>query len=83
MQLKVFSVRDQKASIFNAPFYAHTPGEAERNFTRLAKDSQSMINQFPEDYDLYELGTYDDQTGLVTSLDTPRHLVKAVQVKDR
>lgn len=83
MQLKMFSVRDQKAQIFNPPFYAHTPGEAERNFTRLAKDPQSTINQFPEDYDLYEIGSYDDQTGHVQSLDTPRHLVKAVIVKDR
>lgn len=83
MQLRIFSIRDAKAEIFNPPFYKHTPGEAEREFTRLAKDDKSQVFQFPDDYDLYMLGTYDDQSGKITSLDTPQHIVKAVQVKDR
>jgi len=83
MQLKVFTVRDQKAEIFNTPWFAKTHGEAERNFQQLAKDPKSTVNQFPDDFDLYYLGTYDDQTGLVNPVDTPQHMIKAVQVKDR
>jgi len=83
MQYKVYSIRDQKVQIFNQPFMAHTHGEAERNFQRLVKDDKSMLNQFPEDYDLYYLGTYDDHTGIHSSLDTPQHIQKAVTFKEQ
>lgn len=83
MQLRVYSIRDAKAEVFNQPWFAKTHGEAERNFAQLTRDSKSMVSQFPEDYDLYYLGTYDDNTGMVESLDTPQHMVKAVSVLNR
>lgn len=81
MMLKVYSIRDAKAEVFNMPFYKKTHGEAERDFTSLANDDKSSVFNFPEDYDLYYLGEYDDQSGKLVSLDTPQHIVKAVQLK--
>nr|QJB18987.1 MAG: nonstructural protein [Microvirus sp.] len=81
MEHKVYSIRDAKGEIFHTPFYSKTHGEAERNFNQLVNDNKSTVSQFPDDYDLYYLGTYNDQTGLVSSLDTPQHLIKAVQVR--
>lgn len=81
MNLQVYSIRDSKGAVFNMPFYKRTHGEAERDFTSLVNDDKSTVSNYPEDYDLYHLGTFDDQTGLVTSLDTPQHVIKAVQVK--
>lgn len=78
---KIFTIRDSKAEVFNTPFYAKTHGEAERSFSQLVRDPKSTVSQFPEDYDLYYLGTYDDQTGKAEWLDTPQHLQKAVSVK--
>lgn len=83
MELKAFSIRDSKGEIFHTPFFANTHGEAERNFTQLVRDEKSRLSQFPEDFDLYFLGVYDDQTGIFKSLDTPQHLIKAVQIKAR
>lgn len=83
MELKAYSIRDSKASIFNPPFYKKTHGEAERDFTTLCKDEKSTCAQYPEDFDLYFLGTYDDQTGVFKSLDTPQHITKAVNVISR
>lgn len=83
MQLKMFSIRDSKAEVFNPPFFKHTHGEAERDFSVLCKDEKSMPSKFPDDFDLYYVGIYDDQTGKIQSLDTPQHLVKAVQVIGR
>lgn len=81
MQMRMYSIRDSKAEIFNMPFYKHTHGEAERDFQRLVNsDDQSNIKSFPEDYDLYYIGLYDDQTGKIEPLDTPQHIVKAVQL---
>lgn len=80
MQQKMFSIRDARGQVFHPPFYALTPGMAEREFTRLVNDQNSQLSQFPDDYDLYECGDYDDQTGVGTWLPTPQHVVKAVQV---
>ena len=81
MELKVYSIRDQKGGIFNQPFFCRSHGEAERNFTTLINDPKSMICKFREDFDLYHIGEYDDQTGRLTSLDTPLHILKAVAAK--
>lgn len=81
MLLKMYSIRDAKGEIFNAPFYKKTHGEAERDFAELCKDEKSLVNKYPEDFDLYHVGIYDDQTGKISSLDTPQHILKAVQNK--
>ena len=81
MQLKAFSIRDAKAGVFNTPFFQKSIGEAERNFDKLVKDPTSMVAQYPDDFDLYYLGDYDDQSGNIKSLDTPQHLTKAALLK--
>lgn len=78
MVYKMFTIRDAKAEIFHPPFYKATHGEAERDFRVLANDSKGQISQFPEDFDLYYLGEYNDQEGKMVPLDTPQHVVKAV-----
>lgn len=81
MELKVYSIRDSKGEVFNQPWFSRSHGEAERHFTLLTQDEKSLLSKYPEDFDLYYLGTYNDQTGLIKSLDTPQHLIKAVQTK--
>ncbi len=78
METKMFSIRDAKAEVFNKPFHATTHGEAERNFQTAVNDPKTTLSQYPEDFDLYYIGTYNDNTGRFLSLDTPEHLMKAV-----
>lgn len=80
MTLKAFALRDQKAECFHTPFFQKTHGEAERSFRELCKDQKSMVNKYPDDYDLYYLGQYNDQTGIIEALDTPQHVLKAAMV---
>lgn len=80
MKLKAFTIRDTKGEVFNTPFFQKTHGEAERSFKSLLSDQQSMVAKYPEDYDLYYIGEYDDQSGQLLGLDTPQHIVKAVQI---
>lgn len=82
MQTKAYSVRDSKAEIYNQPFFQKSHGEAERTLLSLVKDGKSMISQYPDDYDLYFIGTYDDQTGVFSPLNTPQHMQKARHVLD-
>lgn len=78
MQLKMFSIRDQKTEVFNTPFFQKTMGEAERNFAQTVNDPKTMLHQHPQDFDLYYLGEYDDNTGKFVVCDTPQHVSKAI-----
>lgn len=66
MKLELFSVYDSKAHIFNAPMFLRSKGEALRTFTDTANDPKSQIAKHPEDYSLHHIGSYDDNTGVVT-----------------
>lgn len=63
MKLKVFSVYDIKAEIFNGPFFMSTNGEAVRAFKDLANDEKTTIGRHPEDYRLMCLGKFDNEKG--------------------
>jgi len=77
MKRKIYAIRDGKGEYYNQPFFLNTHGEAERTLLELRKDEKSMIHKYPEDYDLYHLGEYDDQTGQIAGLATPSHILKA------
>lgn len=83
MILKCYSIYDAKGEIFNPPFYKRTHGEGERTFTEICHDEKSAAWKFPEDFDLYYCGEYDDQTGKYEPLNSPQHMMKAVQVRKR
>lgn len=80
MLLKVYTIRDSKAEVYNTPFFQKTHGEAERSFNQLLRDEKSMVNKYPEDYDLYFIGNWDDQEGTFTPCDTPQHIAKAAHL---
>jgi hypothetical protein len=79
--LKMFSIRDQKGEVFHSPFFKNTMGEAERDFHTSVNDEKTMLNKYPEDFDLYYMGEYDNTEGKFAPLDTPQHMTKAVSVK--
>lgn len=78
--LKAFTVRDQKAGTYNPPFFKKTHGEAIRDFHTVCNDPQSLINKFPEDFDLYQVGEYDQSLGILIPFDTPQHIEKAISM---
>lgn len=80
MLLNVYSIRDAKAETFSLPFYQHNDGLAERNFRNLVNEPNSHVNKNPEDFDLYHLGSFDDNVGKFTPLDTAKHLCKAINL---
>lgn len=78
----VVSVKDRAAEIFNRPFFVPHRNVAVRDFTdevnRSAPDNQ--LNKHPDDFDLYVLGTFDDNTGQFKMEETPVVLVRAKDV---
>ena len=68
MVFGIFAVRDVKAAVFHQPFIAPTRAAAVRGFSDAANDRNHEFAKHPEDYHLYEVGSYDDQTGLVSGV---------------
>lgn len=77
MILKVFSLLDIKAGIYSPPFYMAAAGQAVRAVMELGADQGNQVGRHPADFQLVELGTWDDQTGQATnhSVPTPLGLV--------
>lgn len=72
------SVRDVVASTFGRPFFAVNTASATRSLTQEV-NSQSdgnMLNSNPGDFELYELGSFDDQTAMFDLLSQPRLIVR-------
>lgn len=77
--MKIFTIRDAKGS-FHEPFYAESHGLAERTFKNWRDQENSQIGKYPEDFDLYYVGNYDKQTGTILALETPDHIIKAINL---
>ena len=79
MFLELYSIRDAKAEAYGNPFTQKTKGEALRSFMTAVNDPKTTLHQYPEDFDLYQIGTWNDQNGKIDHLETPKHLAKAIE----
>lgn len=62
----IFSVYDKKAKSFNTPFFSLNHDVAKRQFVELCRDARTVVARNPEDYDLFCLGSFADETGALT-----------------
>lgn len=73
MLLQIVSVRDRAADAFGRPIFVHSIGQAIRSFQdeiNRVGDNNDM-HKHPEDYDLYHIGTFDDNNARIESFDRP------------
>jgi hypothetical protein len=71
MLINLYSIYDVKAQIYNNIWTANNDNVAIRNFTDLIDDPNSIIHKHHEDFILYCLGIFDDQTGLIDDANFP------------
>lgn len=69
----ICAVKDKKTGLFDRIFTVRHAGEAIREFETICKDTNTKFGKNPEDFDLYQIGTMDYQSG-VTGLETPVQL---------
>jgi len=65
MKLKIFTVLDLKSDLFSAPFFSPTQASGVRAFSQACNDPASDFSKFPSDYELFEIGNWDDSSGNV------------------
>ena len=80
MQHHIFTVFDSKAAAYLQPFYSQTKGVAIRQFSdAINGDPNHQFARHPEDFTLFELGSYDDNTAKFSLHETPQAMGVAVE----
>ena len=80
--MKMYSIHDSKGGFYSNPFYARQNGEAIRSFMNAVDDPSpnNLMHRHPADYSLFEIGSFDDLTGVITPID-PKHLCNGVDIQ--
>ena len=68
MNHRIFVVFDSKAVAFLPPFFMPEAGQAVRVFSDMVNDDSHAFGKHPEDYTLFEIGTFDDREGKLLQL---------------
>lgn len=63
MIYQVFAIYDMKADAHMKPFFLQNEAMAKRSFIGAAKDKESPMGMFPEDFYLACLGDWEDESG--------------------
>jgi len=83
MKLSLCSVKDRAADAYGRPMFVPSTGVAIRSFSDEINrnDSDNQLYNHPDDFDLYEFGEFDDNTGKFELYEQPKLLSLGKQVK--
>jgi hypothetical protein len=63
----LYSIFDSKVNSFAPPFVATNDQEAIRMFKTSINYGESTLNMYPEDFDLFRLGSFNSESGTFDS----------------
>lgn len=79
---QVLAVRDTKTDAFGRPFFSPSVGSAIRSFSdHINSKEDSEMVKHPEDFNLYHLAEFDDETGEFLCLPRPKQVAIAADLK--
>ena len=78
--LKCVVVRDSALDAFLRPFFAPSLGVAERSFADEVNRDDSEMGKHPDDYELYFLGDYLEDSARFLLRDQPQLMSRAKDV---
>lgn len=70
MKIEVFCIFDSAAQAYLPPFNLPTTEMAVRTFGDTVNDPTHPFSKHPQDYALFEIGTFDDSKGIITPRST-------------
>lgn len=80
MLMNAYSIFDNKALNYGAPWFQINDGVAIRVFADLANDLNTNVGRHPSDYILYAVGFYDDAKGELIPVSPLRHVRDAISL---
>ena len=77
MRMIVVSIKDRAADAYARPFFVQTDNVAIRSFMDEVNrsDKENPLYNHPDDYDLFGLGVFDDNSGIIELYDAPKLLM--------
>lgn len=66
MQLKMFSIYDLVTNVYQPPMFAHNAGDCMRIVQNHMRQDNNL-SRYPDNFVLFDVGTFDDSTGVITS----------------
>lgn len=77
MQYIIIVVKDRVADTYGMPMCVPSVGQGIRSFTDEVNrvDATNLLNKHPGDFDLYQIGSYDDATAMITQDSIPKQLI--------
>ena len=63
---KIYGIFDSKAQSYSLPFYYQYEAQALRTVIDWLNNPETPYAKHPEDYTLFDLGSYDDVQGTIT-----------------
>ena len=82
MEKPVITLYDNVANSYKEPFYPPTRGVALREFQDAVNNPQNaQLHNHASDFDLYVIGTWDDQTGVMVVFDKAEKLANCASLK--
>lgn len=75
----VYAIRDLKTT-FMSPIISQNDAEAGRNFSHAVMQTDSLYYTHASDFDLFKIGSYDSETGIITGMN-PEIVLSGYNVK--
>lgn len=75
MKYGIYAIFDSASGVFTAPTIDISDASAVRNFQMALENSGSVMNFKPDDFSLYQLGTFDVETGKIDAWPVPSRLI--------
>lgn len=80
MKLIIVSIYDSKAGFFGQPVSTVAKGAALRSFQDEVNTDGSTYARHPEDFSLFEIGTFNQDTGMIEPLKAPLQIATALEL---
>lgn len=65
MELMIYTILDVKVETFMRPTTARSDGDLIRGLIQESFNENSMLSKYPYDFTVYQVGTFDEETGAI------------------
>jgi len=80
--MNIYTLKDEKRDTFHQPFFLADETTAYRAIINLKNDPNSELKLFPDQFTLYHLGTYDEETGTIKPSRKPLSNCKEIDFQE-
>lgn len=78
---RIISIRDNKVGTYGNPTVVPHLANLTRDIAEVVNDGKSLLSKHPQDFELYELGQFDPQTGELVCESKPKFLHNITEFK--